>query len=145
MSHEHTLDIPWWESRPLKGLFSPCARRHPTPASSSHTSSSNNPTIPFSIQTEAPPALGRLLPFPTPEHEKKLKTYPKRPPTFVCERFVQNRQSPTASVQRTQTALAGHSAVPHGTDTTPMNANRAIPNKRRSKMPRFCIFQLLEI
>ena len=35
-------------------------------------------------------------------------------------------QSPIASVQRTQTTLAGHSAVPRGTNTTPMNANRAI-------------------
>ena len=37
-----------------------------------------------------------------------------------------NRQSPIASVQRTQPTLAGHSASPHGTNTTPMNANRAI-------------------
>ena len=35
-------------------------------------------------------------------------------------------QSPIASVQRTWPTLAGHSAVPLGTSTTPMNANRAI-------------------
>ena len=38
----------------------------------------------------------------------------------------QNRQSPIASVQRTQSTLASHSAVPRGTPTTPTNANRAI-------------------
>ena len=38
----------------------------------------------------------------------------------------QNRQSPIASVQRTQSTLASHSAVPRGTNTTPTNANRAI-------------------
>ena len=38
----------------------------------------------------------------------------------------QNRQSPFASVQRTQSTLASHSAVPHGTNTTPTNTNRAI-------------------
>ena len=37
-----------------------------------------------------------------------------------------NRQSPIASVQRTRSTLAGHSAVPRGTNTTPTNANRAI-------------------
>ena len=37
-----------------------------------------------------------------------------------------NRQSPIASVRRTQSTLEGHSAVPCGTNTTPMNANRAI-------------------
>ena len=37
-----------------------------------------------------------------------------------------NRQLPIASVQRTQSTLAGHSAVPRGTSTTPMNANRSI-------------------
>ena len=37
-----------------------------------------------------------------------------------------NRQSPIASVQRTRSTLAGHSAVPRGTNTTRMNANRAI-------------------
>ena len=38
----------------------------------------------------------------------------------------QNRQSPIASVQRTWPTLAGHSAVPRGTNVTPMNANCAI-------------------
>ena len=38
----------------------------------------------------------------------------------------QNRQSPIASVQRTRSTLAGHSAVPLGTNTTPTDANRAI-------------------
>ena len=38
----------------------------------------------------------------------------------------QKRQSPIASVQRTRPTLAGHSAVPRGTNTTPMNANRVI-------------------
>ena len=37
-----------------------------------------------------------------------------------------NHQSPIASVQRTRPTLAGHSAVQRGTNTTPMNANRAI-------------------
>ena len=37
-----------------------------------------------------------------------------------------NRQSPIASVQRTQSTLAGHSAGPRGTNTTPTSANRAI-------------------
>ena len=37
-----------------------------------------------------------------------------------------NRQSPIASVQRTQSTLAGHSASPRGMNTTPTNANRAI-------------------
>ena len=38
----------------------------------------------------------------------------------------QNRQSPIASVQRMRSTLAGHSAVPSGTNTTPMNANHVI-------------------
>ena len=38
----------------------------------------------------------------------------------------QNRQSPIASVQRTQSTLASHSAVPCGTNVKRMNANRAI-------------------
>ena len=38
----------------------------------------------------------------------------------------QNRQSPIASVQRTLSTLAGHSAVPRGTNVKRMNANRAI-------------------
>ena len=37
-----------------------------------------------------------------------------------------NRQSPIASVQRTPSTLAGHSAIPHGKSTTPTNANRTI-------------------
>ena len=37
-----------------------------------------------------------------------------------------NLQSPIASVQRTQSTLASHSAVPRGTNTTPTNANRTI-------------------
>ena len=37
-----------------------------------------------------------------------------------------NRQLPIATVQRTRSILASHSAVPRGTNTTPMNANRAI-------------------
>ena len=37
-----------------------------------------------------------------------------------------SRQSPIASVQRTRLTRAGHSAVLRGTNTTPMNANRAI-------------------
>ena len=37
-----------------------------------------------------------------------------------------NRQLPIASGQRMRPTLAGHSAVPRGTNTTPMNANRAI-------------------
>ena len=38
----------------------------------------------------------------------------------------QNRQSPIASVQRTRSTLASHSAVPRGTNAKQMNANRAI-------------------
>ena len=38
----------------------------------------------------------------------------------------QNRQSPIASVQRTQSTLASQSAVPCGTNVKRMNANRAI-------------------
>ena len=37
-----------------------------------------------------------------------------------------NRQSPIASVKRPRSTLAGHSAGPRGTSTTPTNANRAI-------------------
>ena len=37
-----------------------------------------------------------------------------------------NRHSPIASVQRTRSTLAGHSADPRGTNATPTNANRAI-------------------
>ena len=37
-----------------------------------------------------------------------------------------NCQSPIASVQGTRSTLAGHSAGPRGTNTTPTNANRAI-------------------
>ena len=35
-------------------------------------------------------------------------------------------KSPIASVQRTRSTLAGHSEGPHGTNTAPTNANRAI-------------------
>ena len=38
----------------------------------------------------------------------------------------QNRQSPIASVQRTRSTLASHSAVPCGSNVKGMNANRAI-------------------
>ena len=38
----------------------------------------------------------------------------------------QNRQSPIASVQGTQSTLADHSAVPRGMNTAPTDANRAI-------------------
>ena len=38
----------------------------------------------------------------------------------------QNRQSPIASVQRTQSTLASHSAILRGTNVKQMNANRAI-------------------
>ena len=34
-----------------------------------------------------------------------------------------NRQSPIASVQRTQSTLAGHSAIPRGTNVKRANAN----------------------
>ena len=37
-----------------------------------------------------------------------------------------DRQSSLASIQRTRSTLAGHSAIPHGTNVTRMNANRAI-------------------
>ena len=45
---------------------------------------------------------------------------------LATSRDGQNRQSPIASVQQTQSTLASHSAVPCGTNTTPTNANRAI-------------------
>ena len=38
----------------------------------------------------------------------------------------QNRLSQTASVQQTQSTLAGHSAIPRGTNVKRTNANRAI-------------------
>ena len=38
----------------------------------------------------------------------------------------QNRQSPIASVQRTRSTLASHSAVPRGTNVKRVNTNRAI-------------------
>ena len=49
-------------------------------------------------------------------------------PTQLCLGSLDgpNRQSPIASVQRTRSTLAGHSADPRGTNTTPTNANRAI-------------------
>ena len=37
-----------------------------------------------------------------------------------------NRQSPIASVQRTRSTLASHSAIPRGTNVKRMNANRTI-------------------
>ena len=37
-----------------------------------------------------------------------------------------NRQSLAASVQRTQSTLAGHSGVPRGMNVARMNANRGI-------------------
>ena len=37
-----------------------------------------------------------------------------------------NRQSPIASVQRTRSTLAGHSAIPSATNVARMNTNRAI-------------------
>ena len=37
-----------------------------------------------------------------------------------------NRQSPIASVQRTRSTPAGHSAIPHGANVKRMNANHAI-------------------
>ena len=37
-----------------------------------------------------------------------------------------NRQSPIASVQRTRSTLAGHSAGPRGTNAALTNANRTI-------------------
>ena len=45
---------------------------------------------------------------------------------FVHSLDGQNRQSPIASVQRTRSTLASHSAVPCGTNVKRMNANRAI-------------------
>ena len=58
-----------------------------------------------------------------------------------------NRQSPIASVQRTQSILAGHSAGPHGMNTTPTNSNRAIriTAQRTQGLPstrtKFCVFR----
>ena len=39
---------------------------------------------------------------------------------------IANRQSLAASVQRTRSTLASHSAILQGTDVKRMNANRAI-------------------
>ena len=39
---------------------------------------------------------------------------------------IANRQSPIASVQRTRSTLASHSAVPRGTNVKRKNASRAI-------------------
>ena len=44
----------------------------------------------------------------------------------VCHLNGQNRQSRISSGQRMRSTLAGHSAVPRGTNVTKMNANRAI-------------------
>ena len=55
-----------------------------------------------------------------------------------------NRQSPIASAQRTQPTLAGHSAGPRGTNTTPTNANRAIRNavqRTQGTRTKFCGFR----
>ena len=71
---------------------------------------------------EAPPGL-RDIPAKFLGHPRFLPTKPKHP---FASLDGQNRQSPIASVQRTQPTLAGHSAIPRGTNTTPMNANRAI-------------------
>ena len=57
---------------------------------------------------------------------EKCGKVPKRLCPLVVALDGQNRQSPIASVQRTRSTLAGHSAVPRGTNTTPMNANSAI-------------------
>ena len=47
-------------------------------------------------------------------------------PRVSCPLDGPNRQLPIASVQRRQSTLASHSAVPLWTKTTPTNANRAI-------------------
>ena len=47
-------------------------------------------------------------------------------PHTLCSLDGQTRQSPIASVQRMQSTLASHSAVPRGTNATLTNANRAI-------------------
>ena len=59
---------------------------------------------------------------PSPSAPAPFKTSRIRTPTLDG----QNRQSPIASVQRTQSTLASHSAVPRGTRTTPTNTNCAI-------------------
>ena len=45
----------------------------------------------------------------------------------------QNRQSPIASVQRTRSTLASHSAVPRGTNVKRMNANRTRFESQRNE------------
>ena len=57
-----------------------------------------------------------------------------------------NRQSPIASVQRTRSTPAGHSADPRGTNTTPTNANRAIrtgsATNAGSMRNKLCVFRV---
>ena len=54
----------------------------------------------------------------------------------------QNRQMPIASVQRTQSTLASHSADPCGTNATPTNANRVIRIAvQRTMRTKFCVFR----
>ena len=55
------------------------------------------------------------------------KTAPqKRPIKRPMSKPLRWAKSPIASVQRTRSTLAGHSAGLRGTNTTPTNANRAI-------------------
>ena len=49
-----------------------------------------------------------------------------------------NRQSPIASVQSTRSTLAGHSAVPCGTNVKRMNTNRAIRIAAQRPQARVC-------
>ena len=44
-----------------------------------------------------------------------------------------NRQSPSSSVQRARSTLAGHSAVPRGTNVTRMNTNCAMGDIDRQR------------
>ena len=55
-----------------------------------------------------------------------LPKFVRERPHHVMDLDGQNRQSPIASVQRTQSTLANHSAVPCGTNVKRMNANRAM-------------------
>ena len=66
--------------------------------------------------------------FPGPKTGTRVRSTPFYETALHCLPVIdgQNRQSPIASVQRTRSTLASHSAVPRGTNAKWMNANRAI-------------------
>ena len=80
-----------------------------------------------------------------------------RPFLFLNNLDGPNRQSPIGSVQRTWSTLAGHSAGPRGTNTTPTKANRVIrtvvqrtqglhsPLRERSECQRTLVIRITAI